>query len=306
MTLPSDLNEVTIFVKVVQSGSFIGASRALDIPKATVSRKIAQLEEKLTVRLLQRTTRKVSLTEIGQLYFDRCVRVLEDLDAANLAVAEMQAVPSGTLRLSASVVFGVAILSRWVAEFMQQYPQIKVEVFLTNQYVDMVAQRIDAAVRLGIPDSTLVRHHLGTMLYWLCASPAYIAAHGEPTSPQELFQHHCLSTMSENPSGTTPWNLKNGKEIVEIKVPPRLRVNGFLFIKQLLIAGNGIALAPYFLVLDEIHAGTLVRILPDWYGSEKDLYLVYPSDQHLAPKLRAWIEFVDQRIKAQASWAIDS
>jgi DNA-binding transcriptional LysR family regulator len=126
MSLLTDLNEVTIFVKVVQAGSFIGASRALDIPKATISRKIAQLEATLKVRLLQRTTRKVNLTEVGRLYFDRCVRVLEDLEAANLAVTELHSVPYGTLRLSASVVFGVTILDRWVAEFMGS-PRFPVE-----------------------------------------------------------------------------------------------------------------------------------------------------------------------------------
>lgn len=304
MTLLCNLNEVTIFVKVVQTGSFIGASRALDIPKATISRKIAQLETTLGVRLLQRTTRKVNLTEVGRLYFDRCVRVLEDLEAANLAVAEMQAVPYGTLRLSASVVFGVTILNHWVAEFMRQYPQINVEVLLTNQYVDLVAKGIDAAVRSSVPDSSVVSHRLGAVSYWICASPAYLATHPEPTHPQELTQHACLSIASENFSELIPWSLKRGKEIAEIKVLNRLRTNDFLFIKQLLVAGSGIGFTPSILVMDEIRAGTLVRLLLDWQLSERDLCLVYPSDRHLSPKLRAWVEFVYQKITSQAPWLI--
>jgi DNA-binding transcriptional LysR family regulator len=305
MTLLCDLNEVTIFVKVVQAGSFIGASRVLDIPKATISRKIAQLEATLKVRLLQRTTRKVNLTEVGRLYFDRCVRILEDLEAANLAVAEMQAVPYGTLRLSASVVLGVTILHHWVADFMRQYPQIKIEVLLTNQYVDIVAKGIDATIRGGVPDSSLVSHRLGAVPYWVCASPTYLATHAEPISPQDLAQHICLSITSENLSEILAWSFKRGKEIVEIKVPNRLRTNDFLFIKQLLLTGNGIAFAPSYLVIDEIQSGKLIRLLSDWQLSERELYLVYSSDRHLSPKLRAWVEFVHQQIASQPSWLIN-
>jgi DNA-binding transcriptional LysR family regulator len=300
MSLLTDLNEVTIFVKVVQAGSFIGASRALDIPKATISRKIAQLEATLKVRLLQRTTRKVNLTEVGRLYFDRCVRVLKDLEAANLAIAELQSVPYGTLRLSASVVFGVTILDRWVAEFMTLYPQINVEVFLTNQYVDLVAKGIDTAIRSGIPDSALVSHRLGAVPYWICASPAYLMTHPAPNHPQDLLEHHCLTIASENLSEILPWSLKRGKEIVEVKVPSRMRTNDFLMIKQLLMAGSGIAFTPGSLVIDEIQAGTLVRLLSDWLLAERELYLVYPSDRHLSPKLRAWVEFVYQKSTHQA------
>jgi LysR family transcriptional regulator, regulator for bpeEF and oprC len=304
MSLLTDLNEVTIFVKVVQAGSFIGASRALDIPKATISRKIAQLEATLKVRLLQRTTRKVSLTEVGRLYFDRCVRVLEDLEAANLAVAELQSMPYGTLRLSASVVFGVTILDRWVADFMALYPQINVEVFLTNQYVDLVAKGIDAAIRSGVPDSALVSHRLGAAPYWICASSTYLATHPTPTHPQELLDHICFSIASDNLSEILPWSLKRGKEILEVKVPSRLRTNDFLMIKQLLIAGNGVAFVPSLLAIAEVQTGALVRLLSDWHLPERELYLVYPSDRHLSPKLRAWVEFVQQQLISEPSWLI--
>lgn len=193
------------------------------IPKTTVSRKIAQLEKTLGVRLLQRTTRKVNLTEVGRLYFDRCVKILGDLKEANLAVAEMQAIPYGTLRLSASVVFGVTILNHWLAEFMCQYPQVNVEVLVTNQYVDMVDKGIDVAVRAGpLADSTLVAHPLGAVPYWLCASPTYLLDHGEPTSPQDLNHHSCLSIVSETLSELIPWTMKRGKEQIEIKAPNRL------------------------------------------------------------------------------------
>ncbi len=303
MTLLCDLNEVTIFVKVVEAGSFIGASRALNIPKTTVSRKIAQLEEGLGVRLLQRTTRKVNLTEVGRLYFDRCVKILGDLEEANLAVAEMQAVPYGTLRLSASVVFGVTILNHWLAEFMRQYPQVNVEVLVTNQYVDMVDKGIDVAVRSGpLADSTLVAHPLGAVPYWLCASPTYLEAHGEPTSPQNLNHHSCLSIVSETLSELIPWTMKRGKEQLAIKAPNRLRVNDFLFIKQLLLNSCGIAYVPNIVVLDEVQTGTLVRVLADWQLIERELYLVYPSARHLSPKVRAFVEFVYQKVTPQAPW----
>jgi DNA-binding transcriptional LysR family regulator len=303
MTLLCDLNEVTIFVKVAQAGSFIGASRSLDMPKATVSRKIAQLEETLKVRLLQRTTRKVNLTEVGRLYFDRCVRILGDLEEANLAVAEMQAIPYGTLRISASVVFGVSILHQWVAEFMRQYPQVHVEVLLTNEYVDMVTKGVDVAVRTGpLADSALVAHKLGAVPFWLCASPDYLMIHGTPTSPQELSQQECLTIMSESLSEIIPWTMKRGKELAEVRLKNHLRVNDFLFIKQLLLGHCGIAYVPSIMVLDEVQNGMLVRVLSDWTLTERELYLVYPSDRHLSPKVRAFVEFVYQKVTSQAPW----
>jgi DNA-binding transcriptional LysR family regulator len=303
MTLLSDLNEVTIFVKVVQAGSFIGASRSLDIPKATVSRKIAQLEATLGVRLLQRTTRKVNLTEVGRLYFDRCVRILGDLEEANLAVAEMQAIPYGTIRISASVVFGVAILYQWVAEFMHQYDRVNVEVFLTNEYVDMVAKGVDVAVRTGpLADSSLVAHKLGAVPFWLCASPEYLAIQGTPTDPQALTQHDGLTIMSESLSEIIPWRMKRGKAFIEVKPKTHMRVNDFLYIKQLLLNHCGIAYVPSIMVLDEVQNGTLVRVLNDWTLTERELFLVYPSDRHLSPKVRSFVEFVCQKVTPLAPW----
>jgi DNA-binding transcriptional LysR family regulator len=175
---------------------------------------------------------------------------------------------------------------------MTLYPQIKVEVFLTNQYIDLVSKGIDAAIRSGVPDASLVSHHLGTVPYWICATPAYLATHPTPNHPQDLMAHTCLSIASENLSETIPWSLKRGKEIVEVKVPSRLRTNDFLLIKQLLMAGNGMAFVPSSLAIAEVKAGTLVRLISDWHLAERGLYLVYPSDRHLSPKVRAWIEFV--------------
>jgi DNA-binding transcriptional LysR family regulator len=299
MAMPADLNAVTIFVKVVQAGSFIGASRALGIPKATISRKLAQLETSLSARLLQRTTRRVNLTEVGRLYFERCVRILDDFDAANDLVAEQQAVPHGTLRLSASVVFGVTILHRWLAAFLALYPTLQVDVVVTNRYVDMVDRGMDAAIRLGTPDSSLVSHPLGAIPYWVCASPAYLAAHAAPAHPQDLLAHDGLSVVAEDLAEILPWSLRRGREIVEIKVPNRLRTNDFLLIRQLLLAGSGIAFAPGPLVKEDVQSGRLVRLLPDWTLPERELFMVYPSDRHPSPKLRAWVEFVEQQIAGE-------
>jgi DNA-binding transcriptional LysR family regulator len=168
--------------------------------------------------------------------------------------------------------------------------------------VDLVSKGIDAAVRSGVPDSSLVSHRLGGVPYWVCASPDYLATHPEPAKPQDLAQHSCLSIASENLSEIIPWSLKRGKEIVETKVPNRVRTNDFLLIKQLLMAGSGIAFAPSTLVTEEIKAGKLVRLLSEWQLSERELYLVYPSDRHLSPKLRAWVEFVYQQVTPQAPW----
>ena len=155
-----DLNEMAIFVKVVQTGSFIGASRALDIPKATISRKLAQLEETLGSRLLQRTTRKVNLTEVGRVYYEHCARILGDIEEANLMVTALQSVPSGTLRISASVVFATTVLHHWLAEFLQQYERVNTELILTTRYVDLVAEGIDLAFRAAPWGDSVTAHKL--------------------------------------------------------------------------------------------------------------------------------------------------
>lgn len=297
-----DLNAMTIFVKVVQAGSFIGATRVLDLPKSTVSRKVAQLEATLGTRLLQRTTRQINLTEVGRVYFERCVRILGDLEEANLAVTALQTVPHGTLRISASIVFATSILNHWLIEFLNQYEQVNAELILTNQYVDLVAEGIDLAFRVAPwEDSSLVTRNLGTMPYWICASQKYLAGR-EPSTPQDLLDFHCMSLNAETIPGGTKWILQQGSIKETISISSRVRANDFLFLKQLVLQHGGIACLPSVLVMNEIKTKQLVHLLPSWSITGREIYLVYPSDRHLSPKVTAFLDFVSAKSTPHPPW----
>ena len=298
-----DLNAMAIFVKVVQAGSFIGAARNLNVPKTTISRKIAQLEETLGTRLLQRTTRKVNLTEVGRVYFERCTRILGELEEANLTVTALQAVPHGTLRISASVVFATSVLHHWLAEFLNQYGRVSAELILTNQYVDIVSEGIDLAFRAAPwGNSSLVAHRLGVMPYWVCATPEYLARKGEPATPQDLVHHHCIVLNAETKPGGTKWVFQNGTTEAAFDISSRIQANDFLFIKQLVLQHSGIACLPNVLVLEDIQQRRLIRLLNQWSLTTRDIYLVYPSVHHLSPKVKAFLDFVMAKVTPQPPW----
>lgn len=300
-----DLNAITIFVKVVQAGSFIGAARALEMPKTTISRKVAQLEETLGTRLLQRTTRQINLTEVGRVYFERCVRILGDLEEANLAVTALQTVPHGTLRISASTVFATSILSHWLTDFLNQYERVSVELILTNQYVDLVAEGIDLAFRVTPwGDSSLVEHNLGIMPYWVCASSEYLAEKGEPSTPQDLLNYHCMSLSAETIPGGTKWVFHQGSTEETVCISSRVRANDFLFLKQLVLQHGGIACLPSVLVMDEIRTGQIVHLFSSWSLNSREIYVVYPSDRHLSPKVTAFLDFVLAKVTPRPSWIV--
>lgn len=286
-----DFNDIATFVKVVETGSFIGASRALGIPKTTVSRQIAQLEANLGARLLHRTTRKLRLTDVGAAYFDRCLRIMEDIEEANLAVTAMQSVPHGTLRITATESFGTTILNQWVVEFLQQYEQVNAEVLFSSNYIDIVAEGIDIAFRLGpIEDSSLVSRQINSISYWVCASPDYLRSCKEPEKPQDLAEHSCIVVGSL--SGRGQWRFRSaaGEEVVSVS--GRVKANNVILAQQAALAALGIAYLPEYKVAEDVKTGRLVRILTSWQTEARNLYAVYPSDRYLSPKVRAFLNFI--------------
>ncbi|MFQ3614200.1 MAG: LysR family transcriptional regulator [Cyanobacteriota bacterium] len=290
-SLGLDLNEMAIFVRVVQAGSFIGASRRLGIPKSTISRRVAQLERHLGARLLQRTTRKLNLTEAGQLYFQRCERILADMEEANQVVMQMQAQPTGILRLSASLLFGSTVLKRWLVPFLQAHEQVKAEILLTNQYLDLVAEGIDLAFRAGpLEDSSLVSHPLGSVPYWVCASPTYLQERDPPQHPRDLIQHPCL--VVNYSGGQAEWLFQKGSVEERVLVGGRLQCNDFLFAHQMAREGFGIAYLPSILAAEDVQRGDLVRVLTDWRLPERPLYGVYPSARYLSAKVKAFLDWI--------------
>lgn len=298
-----DLNDIAIFVKVVETGSFIGASRALGIPKTTVSRNVAQLETNLGARLLHRTTRKLNLTEVGAVYFDRCLRILEDIEDANLAVTAMQSIPHGTLRITATESFGTNVLNQWIIEFSQKYERVNVEVLFSSNYVDIVAEGIDIAFRLGpFEGSSLISHRVGSIHYWVCASSEYLCSQGKPDKPQDLTHHNCIVVGSLSRRGQWRFIGSTGEEV--IAVSGRVKANNLILARQAAIAGLGIAYLPNYRVVEDIRAGRLVRILAEWSTEVREIYAVYPSERYLSPKVRAFLDFIIEKVTPQPPWVI--
>jgi DNA-binding transcriptional LysR family regulator len=284
-----DLNDIVVFTKVVETKSFTGAAEALGLPKSTVSRKLAQLEERLGVRLVQRTTRKLALTEIGEAYYERCSRIVADIGAAEQLVTDMQSTPRGRLRLTAPVDFATRFLGEIVAEFLAQHPEINVELEASDRVVDLIDDGFDLAVRFGpMPESTLIARKLCALHLILCAAPAYLARRGTPKSVEELDEHdHVLFTPA---SRNQTWTLVHGEQSYEFGRPARLASNNYGAVVDVARAGSGIALISEFMVTEEIKSGALVRVLPEWQTRPTDVHAVYPARQNVPPRLTLFLE----------------
>lgn len=288
-----DLNEYAVFTQVVQSGSFTAAARELDMPKSTVSRKVADLEERLGARLLQRTTRRLNLTEVGETFFRHALRVMSEVEEAELAVTAMQDVPRGLLRVTAPLSFG--FLGPIVASFLERRPQVEVELVCTDRVVDLVQEGFDVGVRAGrLSDSTLVSRGLGTLQSFLVASPAFRKKHGVPKAPEELERFDTLVFGSS--ADRTHLRLVSAGESVAVRVKPRLVVNDFEFLESSARAGLGIAWLPVFRITSDLHAKRLVRVLPEWSSPEIPIQAVYPSSRFLSPKVKAFLDHLREQM----------
>ena len=290
-----DLEGIDVFVKVVQAGSFSQAARLLGMPNSTVSAKISLLEKRLGVTLLQRTTRKLRLTQTGASFFQRCVQALEELAAAESELANARREPQGRLRLTAPVEIGHNLLPALVRGFLKKYPQMAVDLIVTNRLLDLVAEGIDLAIRAGkLKDSTLIAKRFSVGHFALWASPSYLQKHPAPSQPRELKQHDCLrfSIFKDN-----VFELTNGKENLRIAVSGRLLADDFEVLRSLAVLGEGIAFLPSFLCTEEIKQNKLVRVLPDWHGETVTFSLVYPAQRFVAPKVRAFISVAEELLK---------
>lgn len=290
-----DLNDIVVFTKVVETKSFTGAAEALGLPKSTVSRKLAQLEERLGVRLVQRTTRKLALTEIGEAYYERCSRIVADIAAAEQLVTDMQSTPRGRLRITAPLDFSTRFLGEIVAEFLAQHPEINVELEGTDRVVDLIEESFDLAVRFGpMPESTLIARRLCSLHLVLCASPAYLERRGTPAQIDELDEHdHVLFTpASRNQTWTLVGPSANGggEQSYDFGRPARLASNNYGAVVDVARAGIGIALISEFMVTEELTSGALVRVLPEWQSRPTDVHAVYPARQNVPPRLTLFLE----------------
>lgn len=292
---PMDLNEVLVFTKVVDAGSFRGAARELGLPKSTVSRRVAALEERLGVRLLQRTTRKLGLTEVGAAFYRQCAAGVSMLAEAEREVTEMDATPRGLLRVSIPLYFGDLFLSGPVVEFLQRHPEVEVSVFASDRLVDLVEEGFDMAIRIGkLPDSSMMSRSLGNSAERLFASPAYIAEHGAPETPAELERHECIVFGSS--VGTATWTFPGTRRPKHVTPRGRYTANSFPMAIDAAVAGLGIVRAPTFLAVSAVREGKLRPVLEDFPLQETPLSIIYPSSRNLSPKVRAFIDFLVARL----------
>lgn len=288
-----DLNELLIFTRVVEAGSFTAGARRLAMPKSSVSRKVAELEDRLAARLLQRTTRKLGLTDAGRVFYEHSARIVAAVAEAEQAVGRLHEVPCGLLRVSAPL--SLPMLGPIVTEFLQRYPQVQLELVCSERVVDLVAEGFDLAIRAGtLFDSSLVARRLGVIERVLIAAPAYLKRHGTPRTPADLARHACITFAA----GPTPsrWTLLAGARQVEQTITSRLAVNDFEMMREAARAGLGIAWLPRFVCRAELQGGALRQILRDWCSAATPVHAVYPSTRHLAPKVVAFYELVRDRL----------
>jgi len=284
-----DLNDIVVFTKVVETKSFTGAAEQLGLPKSTVSRKLAQLEERLGVRLVQRTTRKLALTDIGEAYYQRAARIVADLAAAEQLVTDMQATPRGRLRITAPIDMSSQYLGSIIASFLAAHPDVNVELDATDRVVDLIEEGFDLGFRFGaLPESTLIAKKLGTFQGMLVASPAYLARRPAPTNIDELEDHDKILFLPN--SRTQGWTLVNGDKSYELGPPARLTGTNFFSVRDAVLAGAGISMMAEFVVACDIAQGRLVRILPEWNGRVTEMNAVYPARQNLPPRLSLFLE----------------
>ncbi len=288
-----DLNHVTAFVRVVQDGSFTAAAKALGLPKSSVSRSIAQLEQDLGVRLLHRTTRKLHLTDAGTAFHNRVARALADIDEATAAASDLQRELRGSIRISAPVDLGVWAVAPIVARFVRRHPTVTVEVRLSNRVVDLVAENFDLAVRAGpTRDDSLIARRAGTPDLALYASSRYVARRGAPKALADLGSHDCMALRTD--AGTMAWKLTSASTDEEQIVHPSgsIAADDISFLKKAVLAGGGIALLPLYLVAREERAGKLVRILPEWRFTGSRLHVVYPSARYVPQRVVTFRDYL--------------
>ena len=284
-----DLNDIVVFTRVVETKSFTGAAEALGLPTSPVSRTLAQLEERLGVRLVQRTTRKLALTEIGEAYYARCARIVSDVMAAEQVVTDMQATPRGRLRITSTVDFSTRYLGGIIAAFTAQHADINVELEASDRVVDLIEDGYDLAVRFGsLQESTLIARRVAAVTLVLVASPGYLAQRGTPQQVDDLDAHdHVLFTPA---SRNQAWTLVHGEATYEFGRPARFASNNFGACRHVAVAGGGIALLSDFMVGEEIEAGELVRVLPEWTTRPSEIHAVYPARQNLPPRLTLFLD----------------
>lgn len=278
-----------VFVAVVEAESFTQAAASMQISKALVSKYVGALESSLSVRLLNRTTRRMSVTDSGKAYYGRCISVLQDIDDIEAALRSEHNQPEGILRINAPVSFSELTLMPILADFTQRYPDVTVKLELADRFVDLIEEGVDLAIRIGeLPDSSLIVRKLTEMKMFLCASPAYLASAGMPHTLLSLQEHCCI--FDSNYKHKDKWIFGQGEQKLSIPIRSQINVNSARAVNELLLNDKGIGLLPSFVVAKDIQEGRLVRLMQDYEPEPTGVYALYPHRKHLSAKVRLFID----------------
>lgn len=294
-----DVNDVLIFTRVAQSGSFSKAARRLGMPVSTVSRRVADLEADLGVPLLIRTTRSLRITDVGRAYLEHGNAIAAEIEKAEALASGLQSIPQGTLKITATTDFGNRFLCKIVHEFLKANPRVGVDLVLTERVVDLIDEGFDLAIRMGeLEDSSHVAKRIGSLDLQVHASPAFLKRHGEPVSPAELSKLECIQFKSDGDEDLGVWKLKSARSEVKVAVSGRVSSNNVALVRDFVLSGAGLALMPHFICSEDVEAGRLKVVLKDWVQSVGPIHVVYPGQRFVLPKVRA---FVDHLTRACAS-----
>lgn len=299
-----DLNDMLYFAEVVDRGSFAAAGRALGIPKSRLSRRVAELEGRLGVRLLQRSTRKLSLTAVGEQYHRHCLAMRDNAQAADEVVAQAQTEPRGLVRVACPVTLAQTTLAPVFPAFLARYPQVQLDLRVSNRAVDLIEEGFDVALRVrpSLDDSgSLVIKNFGASQSWVVASPKQVARQGQPTSPAELARMDTVAMSAQDGKGA--WHLLGpGGEGLTLEHRPRLVADDLLTLQWAARAGIGATTLPDYMCRDDVQAGRLLRLLPEWALRPMIFHAVFPSRRGLVPAVRQFLDFLGEQVKGPGLW----
>ncbi|GGC02241.1 transcriptional regulator [Marinobacterium zhoushanense] len=296
-----NLNDLSLFIRVVETGSFTFAAETLNVQKSTISRRIAQLEDSLGTRLIQRTTRKLKLTPEGRELFERCHDLIDELQLIRDQIAADSNELRGRLRMTMPTELGMYLMSGVIASFMERYPGVEVDVELSTRAVDLIEEGMDLALRVGpLPDSSMIARKVATLNRAVYASPAYLSKHGTPGTPDDLAEHHCITLVKPFDS----WRFTNWNDGEPVSFGGQLRTNSISFAREMGLQGVGIIRMAHVIVDELVEQGKLVEILQEFPMAPTEINAIYTSRRNLTPRVRAFLDHMTERLQAHP-WITD-
>ena len=297
----ASLAGLSVFAQVVESGGFTAAGAVLGLTPSAVSRQVSQLEDRLGARLLNRTTRRISLTEIGAAYYERARAALDTLAEAEQAVVDLSAAPSGVLKVSIPSIFGSFHIAPILPEFVRRHPDITLDVSINDRFVDLVDEGLDIAIRVAeLRDSSLVARRIAPFRRLVCGSPDYVARHGRPQAPDDLDAHDCLVLTTYQPRGH--WQFGAGKAIRSLRITGSIETNSVDVLRQAALAGVGLVQLPSYVLSNDVRSGALLPLLTGLEADNRNVYAVYPASRHLSPKVRAFVDYLAETLGRPSYW----